>query len=140
MRLPSLPRRHFLRQMQKISCTIADSTWCEQVHFSLSALLAHMPDSPRDPPPLCRQVLDLDETLVYSKRLEPGAAPLGTQIFVRGQPFDMILRPGLHHFLEMAASKYIIFLYTMGDADYSQAVLRIIDPECKYFRGVWMRS
>ena len=81
------------------------------------------------------QVLDLDETLVYSKRLEPGATPIGTQIFVRGQPFDMVPRPGLQHFLQMAASSYIVFLYTMGDADYSQAVMRVIDPECQYFRG-----
>ena len=81
-------------------------------------------------------VLDLDETLVYSQRMpDPTAPPAGTQIWVRGQPFDMVIRPGLQHFLQMVASKYIVFLYTMGDADYTQACLRVIDPDNKYFRG-----
>lgn len=81
------------------------------------------------------QVIDLDETLVYSKRLEPGATPVGSLIYVRGQPFDMQPRPGLQHFLQMAASSYIVFLYTMGDADYVHAVMNVIDPERQYFRG-----
>ena len=81
------------------------------------------------------QVIDLDETLVYSKRLEPGATPVGSLIYVRGQPFDMQPRPGLLHFLQMAASSYIVFLYTMGDADYVHAVMNVIDPERQYFRG-----
>eukprot|EP00900_Chrysochromulina_parva_P008121 jgi/Chrpa1/1730/Chrysochromulina_OHIO_Genome00002146-RA len=80
-------------------------------------------------------VIDLDETLVYSKRLEPGATPVGSLIYVRGQPFDMQPRPGLQHFLQMAASSYIVFLYTMGDADYVHAVMNVIDPERQYFRG-----
>lgn len=88
--------------------------------------------------PTTVQVLDLDETLVYSRRLEPGAAPIGTQIFVRGQPFDMVLRPGLAHFLEMVSTSFTVFLYTMGDTDYTQAVLRVIDPESRYFQGKWM--
>uniref|UniRef100_A0A7S2HP53 protein-serine/threonine phosphatase n=1 Tax=Haptolina brevifila TaxID=156173 RepID=A0A7S2HP53_9EUKA len=89
-------------------------------------------------------VLDLDETLVYSKRMEdPMATPAGHKIFVRGQPFDMVLRPGLQHFLRMAVSNYIVFLYTMGDEDYTRAVLRIIDPESNFFRGgicCWRQS
>jgi len=88
-------------------------------------------------------VLDLDETLVYSQRMDPAATPVGTKIFVRGQPCDMVLRPGLQHFLQMAASNYIVFLYTMGDEDYTQAVLRVIDPDTKYFRGgicCWRQS
>ena len=80
-------------------------------------------------------VLDLDETLVYSKRMEAGATPLGTGISVRGQPFDMQPRPGLHHFLQTVVQNFIVFLYTMGDEDYTTAVLRVIDPESKFFRG-----
>jgi len=80
-------------------------------------------------------VLDLDETLVYSKRLEAGAIPKGTQILVRGQPFDMVTRPGLPHFLERCATDFVVFLYTMGDEEYTRAVLSVIDPEGKYFRG-----
>jgi len=41
-------------------------------------------------------VLDLDETLVYSQRLAAGAAPRGKQISVRGEHFDMVMRPGAH--------------------------------------------
>ena len=80
-------------------------------------------------------MLDLDETLVYSQRMEPGATPKGTQIFVRGQPFDMVKRPGLSHFLRMAHSSFVVFLYTMGDQEYTNAVLKVIDPEGKYFNG-----
>ena len=81
-------------------------------------------------------VLDLDETLVYSSRMaDPSAAPVGTQIFVRGQPFDMVTRPGLQHFLQTAARNYVVFLYTMGDEDYTRAILKVIDPENKFFQG-----
>jgi len=67
--------------------------------------------------------------------MEPGATPRGTQIFVRGSPFDMVERPGLQIFLQMACANYVVFLYTMGDQEYTQAVLRVIDPEGKYFKG-----
>ena len=80
-------------------------------------------------------VLDLDETLVYSQRMEPGAAPKGTQISVRGIAFDCIMRPGLPHFLRQVHQNYVVFLYTMGDEDYTNAVLRVIDPEGIYFHG-----
>ena len=80
-------------------------------------------------------VLDLDETLVYSQRMEPGAKPVGTQIFVRGHPFDMVPRPGLQHFLRTAHQQYVVYLYTMGDQEYTEAVLRVIDPEGVYFQG-----
>jgi len=88
-------------------------------------------------------VLDLDETLVYSQRMDPSATPVGHKIYVRGQPFDMVLRPGLQHFLQMAVSNYIVFLYTMGDEDYTQAALRVIDPDGRIFRGgicCWRQS
>jgi len=80
-------------------------------------------------------VLDLDETLVYAHKLEPGASPVGTLIHVRGTPYDLVKRPGLKFFMEMAHKNFVVSLYTMGDADYAQAVLRVIDPEGKYFRG-----
>jgi len=55
-------------------------------------------------------VLDLDETLVYTQRLAPGATPRGDKIFVRGEAFDMISRPGLQHFLKMTAEKFVLFM------------------------------
>jgi hypothetical protein len=84
-------------------------------------------------------VLDLDETLVYSQRMEPGATPKGTQIFVRGQPFDCVPRPGLTYFLRNVHQHYVVFLYTMGDQEYTEAVLRVIDPAGQYFRGARAR-
>ena len=85
-------------------------------------------------------VLDLDETLVYAHKLEPGASPVGTLIHVRGTPYDLVKRPGLKFFMEMAHKNFVVSLYTMGDADYAQAVLRVIDPEGKYFRGAHTRG
>jgi hypothetical protein len=41
-------------------------------------------------------VLDLDETLVYSQRLAAGTAARGKQISVRGEQFDVVMRPGAH--------------------------------------------
>ena len=80
-------------------------------------------------------VLDLDETLVYSQRMAPGVKPKGTQISVRGSPFDCVTRPGLSHFLKQAHQNFVVFLYTMGDQEYTEAVLKVIDPESKYFKG-----
>lgn len=81
-------------------------------------------------------VLDLDETLVYTQRMEPGATARGTQIHVQGKPFDVIFRPGLKHFLATSAKDFIIYMYTMGDEEYAKAVLDLIDPEGKLFTGV----
>jgi len=80
-------------------------------------------------------VLDLDETLVYSQRLQPGASPKGTQISVRGSPFDVVTRPGLRHFLQTVSQKFILYLYTMGDEEYTRAAMEVIDPGLKLFTG-----
>jgi len=80
-------------------------------------------------------VVDLDETLVYSQRLEPGARPKGHVIHVRGQPFDVIPRPGLQEFLRRASSGFVLFLYTMGDEDYIRSVLEVVDPTHTIFIG-----
>lgn len=81
-------------------------------------------------------VMDLDETLVYSQRMRtPDAIPAGSRIFVRGQPFDMVMRPGLKVFLEMMSKDFVLYLYTMGDPEYTQSVLDVVDPEGAFFRG-----
>ena len=80
-------------------------------------------------------ILDLDETLVYSQRMKPGAVPVGHQIMVHNQPFDMVLRPGLEHFLKVIQKQFVVFMYTMGDEGYTHAVLDVIDPQRAYFRG-----
>ena len=80
-------------------------------------------------------VLDLDETLVYTRRMAPNEVAVGNTIYVRGQPFDMILRPGLRQFLKVATLTFTVYLYTMGDEEYTQAVLNVIDPDRKLFTG-----
>eukprot|EP00316_Scyphosphaera_apsteinii_P008842 CAMPEP_0119345020 /NCGR_PEP_ID=MMETSP1333-20130426/107270_1 /TAXON_ID=418940 /ORGANISM="Scyphosphaera apsteinii, Strain RCC1455" /LENGTH=461 /DNA_ID=CAMNT_0007357473 /DNA_START=48 /DNA_END=1433 /DNA_ORIENTATION=- len=80
-------------------------------------------------------ILDLDETLVWSQRMEPGSTPRGTQIVVHGSPFDVVLRPGLEQFLMTVSQKFKLYLYTMGDEEYTKAVLKIIDPENTLFTG-----
>ena len=85
-------------------------------------------------------ILDLDETLVYSQRLKPGAVPVGHQIMVHNQPFDMVLRPGLETFLKLVQKTYVVFMYTMGDEAYTHAVLDVLDPQRHYFRGAIPRA
>tara|TARA_B110001452_G_scaffold266756_1_gene274478 strand:- start:1138 stop:2496 length:1359 start_codon:yes stop_codon:yes gene_type:complete len=80
-------------------------------------------------------VLDLDETLVFSSRMKPGAEPAGHQITVRDSPFDMVLRPGLLHFLQVIRQTYVVSMYTMGDEEYTRAVLDVIDPQRQLFAG-----
>uniref|UniRef100_A0A7S4ICT8 protein-serine/threonine phosphatase n=1 Tax=Prymnesium polylepis TaxID=72548 RepID=A0A7S4ICT8_9EUKA len=80
-------------------------------------------------------VLDLDETLAYTKRLPPGETAVGHKIFVRGEPYDMVLRPGLQQFLRVATQNFIVYLYTMGDEDYTHAALGVIDPDRTLFTG-----
>ena len=85
-------------------------------------------------------ILDLDETLVYSQRMKPGAVPVGHQIMVHNQPFDMVLRPGLEHFLKVLQKTFVVFMYTMGDEAYTHAVLDVLDPQRHYFRGAIPRA
>lgn len=80
-------------------------------------------------------VLDLDETLVYSSKVKAGAALKGNRVFVSGNAYDVVQRPGLQEFLATMREHYVMFLYTMGDEEYTQAVLEIIDPASTTFRG-----
>uniref|UniRef100_A0A7S3BWC3 protein-serine/threonine phosphatase n=1 Tax=Haptolina ericina TaxID=156174 RepID=A0A7S3BWC3_9EUKA len=80
-------------------------------------------------------VLDLDETLVYTRRMQPGDALKGHKIVVQGKAFDVVLRPGLLQFLKVATNHFIVYMYTMGDEEYTNAVLAIIDVERRLFTG-----
>ncbi|EOD07458.1 hypothetical protein EMIHUDRAFT_438535 [Emiliania huxleyi CCMP1516] len=80
-------------------------------------------------------LLDLDETLVFAQRLRAGASPAGHLIHVRGEAFDLQLRPGLSHFLSTTGESFIMYLYTMGDEEYVKAVLAVIDPKRTHFTG-----
>lgn len=81
-------------------------------------------------------VLDLDETLLHTQKIkEVGAVRRGTPIHLRGEVFDVMLRPGLEGFLSAASQDYVIHMYTMGDEAYVKAVLDLIDPDGKFFTG-----
>ncbi|CAN8301940.1 unnamed protein product [Cochlearia groenlandica] len=47
--------------------------------------------------------------------------------------FLIKLRPYVHEFLEKANEMYSMYVYTMGDRNYAKTVLKLIDPEKKYF-------
>ncbi|CAA7049144.1 unnamed protein product [Microthlaspi erraticum] len=44
-----------------------------------------------------------------------------------------IIRPFLHEFLKEANEMFSMYVYTMGDRDYANTVLKLIDPEKVYF-------
>lgn len=93
--------------------------------------------------PLLHLVLDLDETLVSTKRPErvtphsPNARHLAPtqRVYVRDTPYDVAKRPHLDEFLEKAAKMANLYLYTMGDEAYANAVLAYIDPGRALFHG-----
>ncbi len=92
--------------------------------------------------PRLHLVLDLDETLVSTKKPEraphsPNARTLAPthRVYVRDTPYDVAKRPHLDEFLEKAAKMANLYLYTMGDEAYANAVLAYIDPGRALFHG-----
>ncbi|CAH2061259.1 unnamed protein product [Thlaspi arvense] len=47
--------------------------------------------------------------------------------------FLIKLRPFLHEFLKEVNEMFSMYVYTMGDRDYANSVLKLIDPEKVYF-------
>jgi len=80
-------------------------------------------------------ILDMDETLIHSRKMKAHETASGTQIIVHGERYDMVQRPGLQHFLRTVTRKYTTYLYTFGDEVYTTAVLEVIDPESEFFKG-----
>lgn len=77
-------------------------------------------------------VLDLDQTLVYARRLEAEEQPEGCpDIFdLRlNCRFALWLRPFLTSFLRRLAERFEIYVYTFGTRDYAVEVLRAINRE-----------
>ena len=71
-------------------------------------------------------ILDLDETLIYFKLLNPNKR-LG----------KILLRPGLINFLEIIKEFYEIIIFTSGTKEYADIILNIIEKkgDNKYFDG-----
>ncbi|CAN8289312.1 unnamed protein product [Cochlearia groenlandica] len=91
-------------------------------------------------------VLDLDHTLLHTVMVSDLAEEEKYLIkeansrenlwkFNRGYSSEFLikLRPFVHEFLKEANEMYLLYLYTMGDRDYAKTVLKLIDPEKKYF-------
>ena len=78
-------------------------------------------------------LVDLDQTLIDTC-LDPKA------VFVKGaQQFrhdDVIkLRPYVSIFLELVSEKYELIVVTLGKKVYASQIIRILDPEQKYFKN-----
>lgn len=67
-------------------------------------------------------VLDLDETLIHTFGLVSANS--------------MKVRPGLNDFLESMSSTYELILWSVGIETYVKKVLKIIDPDNKFFAHV----
>ncbi|CAA7036572.1 unnamed protein product [Microthlaspi erraticum] len=94
-------------------------------------------------------VLDLDHTLVHTSRVssfseaekylieEANSKTRGDlwKMSSQGDPMALLtkLRPFLGDFLKEANEMFTMYVYTMGNRDYADAVLKMIDPEKIYF-------
>ncbi|CAA0224783.1 unnamed protein product [Arabidopsis thaliana] len=87
-------------------------------------------------------VLDLDHTLLHSimiSRLSEGEKYLlgesdfREDLWTLDREMLIKLRPFVHEFLKEANEIFSMYVYTMGNRDYAQAVLEWIDPKKVYF-------
>jgi hypothetical protein len=88
-------------------------------------------------------VIDLDRTLIDSILKPELKIPLKNYSFrieevqwpFKGVSYEYIvaIRPGLQEFLEKLSSFSTLWLYTSALVEYAECVLKIIDPEGKYF-------
>ncbi|CAH8252945.1 unnamed protein product [Arabidopsis lyrata] len=87
-------------------------------------------------------VLDLDHTLLHSvmvSRLSEGEkyllreSDLREDLWTLDREMLIKLRPFVHEFLNEANEFFSMYVYTMGNRDYAQAVLKLIDPKKVYF-------
>ncbi|KAL1206553.1 RNA polymerase II C-terminal domain phosphatase-like 5 [Cardamine amara subsp. amara] len=91
-------------------------------------------------------VLDLDHTLLHTvlvSKLSEEEKYLVGEVdskedlwrFNRGYSSEFLikLRPFVHEFLKEANKMFSMYVYTMGDRDYANIVLKVIDPEKVYF-------
>lgn len=88
-------------------------------------------------------LLDLDETLIHAdfENLSPNHDEIisfnadGNEVFV-----GIILRPGVFEFLENLRKIFDIYIYTASKKEYADAVVDLLDPENKIFKGRFYRE
>ena len=100
-------------------------------------------------------VLDMDETLLHSevarryspmKTIDPVITqnePTGMHHTVRwpdGFAMSVVLRPGVHEFLEFTAKHFEVILWTAGTEEYVKQALKLLDPSKSIFSYVVSRD
>lgn len=93
-------------------------------------------------------VLDIDNTLLHSAPVESPALPHCVPFMPEVQQFDLPIehglgglklkyqvkfRSGLASFLEKASAIFELAVYTNGSPAYTEQILRLIDPDKRYF-------
>lgn len=87
-------------------------------------------------------VLDLDHTLLHTVTVSQlseaekyllGESESREDLWRFNRDFLIKLRPFVHEFLKEANELFSMYVYTMGNRDYAQGVLKLIDPKKVYF-------
>merc|ERR550534_212797 len=95
--------------------------------------------------------LDVDHTLLHATKSPRAKAHMNHPILKQSIheiefpnpnncPYYVKLRPGVESFLQTAAEKYNIVLYTMGYKAYAEIVRRLMDPTGHYIRATIARE
>lgn len=95
--------------------------------------------------------LDVDHTLLHATKSPRAKAHMNHPILKQSIheiefpnpnncPYYVKLRPGVESFLQTAAEKYNIVLYTMGYKAYAEIVRRLMDPTGHYIRAIISRE
>jgi RNA polymerase II subunit A small phosphatase-like protein len=80
-------------------------------------------------------ILDLDETLVHARELPLPHAP-----DYAIPPYSLYLRPGVREFLENAATRFRLAVWTSSSPTYARGVVRILFPDPEMLEFVWARD
>jgi hypothetical protein len=98
---------------------------------SLSRIIGMFRSRPGDdyhpPAPIADKktlVLDLDKTLIYAATFPPHAQIQSFHV----EHFHIFKRPGLDEFLKFIQSKFDVFVFTHGDADYARPIIDVLMP------------
>ncbi|XP_010477263.1 PREDICTED: RNA polymerase II C-terminal domain phosphatase-like 4 [Camelina sativa] len=111
-------------------------------HKAVSATKTHTTQLACENEKKLHLVLDLDHTLLHSvtvSRLSKaeeyllGESYSRNDLWTLGTEMLIKLRPFVHEFLKEANELFSMYVYTMGNRDYAQAVLKLIDPKKVYF-------
>jgi RNA polymerase II subunit A small phosphatase-like protein len=86
-------------------------------------------------------ILDLDQTLIFSKFISSGISGFAIDVEEGGRTFRVYVdrRPGLDEFLQSLSGIASVYLFTAGSYEYTTEILRYLDPYGRIFKGVFTR-